>query len=188
MRELLISLLVLTLLGCGGSDDKSSYTVKTDEGTMKVSGDEKSMTITGTEDGKKVNMKMTTEGDTMKIETSEGTFTTGENKVPDGFPLPVPDGAKITYSAHMAPSDASKQEAFSIQYQIATSPEELAKTYEKAFKDKDMKVNRIEQKSDQNQMLALTGGSDKANASVNINKATGGDTTEVIVTWTTEEK
>jgi hypothetical protein len=177
MRVLLAAMLLL-VVGCGKSDEKK--TVKTPGGSVTVEGDK----VTVQTDKGKATIE--SKGGTTEIRTNEGTMTVGEGKVPDGFPLPVMRGAKVENSAHMAPPDG--KEVFTLNAKIPAAFKDVADFYEKALKDKGLKVSRTEQASDDSQMVMLIGESETADGSVMVSKEAKADQPTAVISWSLKKK
>ena len=78
------------------------------------------------------------EDDSIQITSDDGSIAMGEGaELPDGFPLPVPDGGTVFYSA----TDASSMVV--IMEYPASMLEELIETYEDYFADQD-DVQKVE--------------------------------------------
>jgi len=191
MRFLLVLLLVVAF-GCDRASEKAAeiasggkvkidgdkVTIQTEDGTATIDrkGDK---TVVVTEDGKKATI--TSDGDVAQIKTKEGTFTTGKNEVPKGFPLKVLPGSKVVHAAHSKP--ASGDETFQV---MTSSPAAVAKVgafYEKALKDKGLEVKRSEMKLPQGQQWVLHGKADKIEAMVMVARQKGKNETTATVVW-----
>ncbi len=175
------TLLVVGLLvagGCRKSEEKT--TVKTPEGTVHVEGDK----VTVQTDQGRATIE--TKKDVTRIQTNEGTVTIGENKVPDGFPLPVMRGARIEQGSHMAPADG--RETFQLTIRVPGPARPVAEFYEKALKDKGLKVTRTEQTNDEIQMVMLAGESGAVEAMAVVQKEAKAADTTAMISWNVRKK
>lgn len=177
MRILLATMLLL-VVGCGKSDEKT--TVKTPDGSVTVEGEK--MTVQ-TDKGKTT---IETGKGTTRIQSKEGTVTLGENTIPDGFPLSLMRGAKVEHGTHMTPPDG--REIFQVGAKIPAATKEVADFYEKALKDKGLKVSRTEQTNDETQMVMLVGESETVEASVMVAKEAKADQPTATITWSVRKK
>lgn len=177
MRILLV-LMFLSVVGCGRSEEKT--TVKTRGGTVKVEGEK--VTIQ-TDKGKAT---IESKGNSTRIQTDEGTISVGDSDVPDGFPLPVISGAKVEHGAHMTSPDGG--EVFQLSIAVPTPVKQLAEFYEKAFRDKGLKVTRNEQTSDEAQMVMLFGESEKVQATVTVIQEAGADQPNATISWSLKKQ
>lgn len=132
-----------------------------------------------TEDGRKTLVQH--DGDASRIQMPDGTVTVGRNSLPAGFPLPVAPGTEVKSSSHFNPPD--KDEMFQITTEIAAPVDKIAEFYEKAMKDKGLEVSRLEQKSDRETLIVLTGKSDKVEAMVSTTRESKAARTAVVVHW-----
>jgi hypothetical protein len=155
--------LLVVVCGCGKSAEEKAH--------------EKAVEIAS---GGKVNVH----GDKVTIKTDEGTYSSGENEVPKGFPLKVYAGTKVATGAHSKPAKGG--EAFHIQGTVAAPIEKVADFYESQLKDKGLKVEKTEFKTGEMQQVVLSGKADKTEAVVTIMKEADEKDTTTMLTWSVE--
>jgi len=164
--------------GCGR---KESTTIQTDKGTVTVETDGDTTTITGA-DGRKATMK--SEGGTVTMTTDGGTFASGSGRLPEGFPLPQIEGARIQQSAHMTPAAGRDDpEVYHATMTVDMPPAEAAAFYEKALKDKGFEVSRMDSQSGDDALISLSGSADAIDAAVVVTRETSASETTVSVNW-----
>ena len=125
-----------------------------DGGAIDVNGDGESIVITGTDDS----------GNETRIEM-------GGTEIPDGFPMPIPDGSEVTLvSSFDSPNGASYSVTVSID------PDDTAAVlsmYKAWYADQGMDVTSSDS--------MVIGQSDETSSLVQI--ADYGDYSEVVLTW-----
>jgi hypothetical protein len=176
--RILLAIMLLFVGGCRKSAEKT--TTKTPGGTVEVEGDK--VTVQ-TKDGKAT---MESDKGSTKIQTKDGTMTMSENKVPEGFPLPIMKGAKVEQGLHMTPADG--QEFFQVGIKLAAPPKDIAEFYEKALKDKGLDVSRSETTTGDGVMIMLTGKSDAADGSVMVMKDSKAEKATATISWSPKKK
>ncbi len=185
MRILLIVPLML-LVGCSKESEKDSKTtIDTKKGKVTIERkDGGRTTVVQTEDGQKLT-KSDKEGVT-RIETKDGTMTFNENKLPQGFPLAILPNSKVEAGHHMKP--ANQAEVFHAVTKSAEAPEKVAEFYEKALKDKQIKVEKSQMANDTMTQVMLIGKSEKPDgpkieASVIVIREANKKETSAAITW-----
>ncbi len=182
-RLLLLSLLVST--ACFSSEEKTESAIELATGT-KIDIDDKTVTIRGP-DGEKVTTKIDTgEDGTTTLTNDKGARTTiGQGKVPPGFPLPIFEGAEVSMGMS---SEQGGQKAFSLTFQSSAKAEEIGAFYEKALKEKGLKVRKVAHAFTGQPMVMISGvkGKKKAqtNASINITGEGEAGQSVVVISWT----
>ncbi len=141
--------------------DGDKVAVQTPDGRAVVEKNGETTVIRTTEEGKETTI--TAKGDTTRVQTNDGTFTMGEKKVPEGFPLAVMPGVTVERGAHI--TQANSPEVYQLSIRTDASPAQIADFYEKAFKEKGLKVNRTETRGDETTQAVVAGESDKVEAS-----------------------
>lgn len=143
---LLLLPLILILTGCGlaqkAADKVAEKAVeKAVETATGVSVDEKngSVTIKG-QDGQQIN-----------IQSSEA-------KLPDGFPIKVQPGGKVTTGTSMK---ADGKQSWIVEIAFDSDPKAVADYWEKAFADQGLKMSRTDSETDGEVTIILTGESEK---------------------------
>lgn len=176
MRILLVIALLL-VGGCRKSADKAA--VDTPEGTVQVDGDK--VTVR-TKDGQS---SIETSGGKTVIKSAgegkEGTVVVGENKAPEGFPLPVMSGARIEHSTHIAKADSP--EVYQLSMKIAAPIAAVTEFYAKAFKDKGLKVEQSQTTGEESSQAIVAGEGTKIEASVVVVKEAKAKETTVAIYW-----
>ncbi len=177
-RFIVAGLMPLLALGCSR---KESTTIQTDKGTVTVETDGDTTTVTGA-DGEKATVK--SQGGTVTMTTDRGTFTSGSGRLPEGFPLPQIDGARIQQSAHMTPSAGQDDpEVYHATMTVDLPPAEAAAFYEKALKDKGFEVSRMDSQSGDEALISLSGTADSIDAAVVVTREASAPETTVSVHW-----
>jgi len=161
--------LLLAVCGCRKSQEKAppaevevegdKVSVRTDEGTITV---ERS-------------------GTRGRVETKDGGRFETDNKVPEGFPLPIMKGATVIQGIRS--SQPGQPESLLVNLQVAESAEVAAAFYEKALADKGLKTTRTEQKSSEGTVIALVSEGDDVRASAIANRRSNEDKTSVMLSW-----
>lgn len=137
------------------SDDGGSMQVTDDEGnTVDFNSSDGTVVITGTDE-----------------EGNESVVEMGGTEIPDGFPMPLPDGAEVTFVSSIdTPQGASMSVTVKIDPGDAAAVLEMYKGW---YADQGMEVTSSE--------AMVIGGSDSVASLVQI--ADYGDYAEVILTW-----
>lgn len=153
-RPLLIltaALGLVLLAGCGAKtvaetatgvqvdQEGDTTTITTDEGQTTYSADGNNVTITNDK------------GETL-------TMTTEEGKVPDGFPLPVLPGSKVTTGMR---ADSNGKISYTVEFQMSGDIQEAAAVYEKELKDRGLTVSRTDVSDDTQVTVMLMADSEK---------------------------
>ncbi|MEE8409897.1 MAG: hypothetical protein V3T05_09845, partial [Myxococcota bacterium] len=127
--------------------------------------------------------KWTADGKKMTMETAEGTAEWGAAKIPDGFPLPVIDGAKIVSAA--SSTLKKKGTMYHVALTVKKAANEVADFYETALEKEGLSVQRTEHKMAEANMVMLNGRKgEKVHAAVNISGRPGKDEVTVMINWT----
>jgi hypothetical protein len=147
---LLLLPLIIILSGCGLAQkaaDKAAE--KALEKATGVSVDEKnnSVTIKG-QDGQSVTVQST------------------EAKLPDGFPLKVHSGGKVTSGSVMK---SNGKQVFTVEIAFDKDPTAVADYYEKAMTDLGLKIDRMDSESNGEVTIMLSGESDKLSTWTTVN-------------------
>ncbi|MGB9625884.1 MAG: hypothetical protein ACPMAQ_13590 [Phycisphaerae bacterium] len=190
MRIVLVFLLVFAC-GCRKASEKAESSdakvevrgdkvaVQTPDGRAVVEKNGDTTVIRATEKGKETTI--TARGDTTRVQTGDGTLTMGEKKVPEGFPLAVMPGVTVERGAHM--TQANSPEVYQLSIRTDAAPAQVADFYEKAFKDKGLKVQRTETRGDGTTQAVVAGESDKVEATCVAVKDARTGRSEATIYW-----
>lgn len=195
MRALLL-MGVVAFVGCKSPSEAiieaaTGGKVDIKEGKVSFQGKDGSVT-TVTDDGKGGGRVVVTndKGETatvdaqegqMRIKSKDGVAEWGTGKLPEGFPLPMLDGAAIQTSTK---NSSEKGDAFHV---IATSKDEpaaIADFYAKALKDKGFeKIDRSEHNMGGTSMVTLAARKKDQAAAVTVMREEGKDESMVTIAW-----
>ncbi|MBI5509897.1 MAG: hypothetical protein HY903_14165 [Deltaproteobacteria bacterium] len=164
--------------------DGTSLTIKNDKGeTVTFAGegkDGKGTLVVTNDKGETATFQGDDKG--VKIESKDGIAEFGTGKIPEGFPLPVIEGATVASGTH---NKTPKGDGYTLMLSVAKDPVAVADFYEKALKGKGLKVERV-----QNPMMAgmvvLNGKKDKLSASCTAMREAPDKPTSVIIGWQPE--
>ena len=196
----LLPLMLMVFSGCDNPAESmieaaTGGKVKIDGETVTIEGEDGEKITTNLEKGKdgKVTTTVTNEkgetakwsadGKKMTVETAEGKAEWGAAKVPEGFPLPVIDDAKIITAA------TSNQKKKGTMYHVSLMVKKEAKAvgdfYESALKKEGLKVKRTEHKMAEASMVMLNGRKGKkVQSTVHVSGREGTDEVTVMINWT----
>lgn len=154
LGSVLLSVLVLALAGCGLAEKAADAVaekaiekaVETATG-VSVDSSNNSVTIKG-QDGKE-----------MTIEASD------EGKLPEGFPLPVYKGGRVTTSATMS-SEGKK--GWTLEIEFDADPVTVGDFYENVLKEQGLNVTRTDSESEDETFVTLIGASETHSAFITI--------------------
>ena len=144
-------------------------------------------------DGKTVTVK-DAEGNTVKttrdedgkvvIEGKDGRAVIGGTEIPENFPLPVMDGLKAETS--MSGDQEGKQQ-FMVAFSTDLEVKAVADFYEKALKEKGLKVRRVQMSDKGKEAIMLAGEKKpKTEAAVYIGRDAGKEKTKLSIQWTSK--
>lgn len=156
VSALLLSVLLAALAGCGAAgkaaeDAAAAAAQRAIEQTTGVSVDQKnnSVTIKG-QDGKQMTITANEEG-----------------KLPEGFPIPVFQGGKVTASATM---NTDNKKSWTAEIEFEATAKAVGDYYEKMIKERGMKVTRSDSTDGGFTSVTLVAESDKESAFLTINQ------------------
>lgn len=171
--------LTVSLAGCGKSAVEKATGVSV--------GKDGSVTVKG-EDGQSATISSDDKSGSVTITGSDGSKTTisgdDSGKLPEGFPLAMPPGAKIEGSSS-AKSDGKT--SFTVSAIIKTEIAALADFFEKEIKAEGIAdVSRIESNNDGTVDIALSGQLEKKSVWVTLTKASDNDFVEIGIIWSNQ--
>ena len=164
--------------------DGNNLTVKNEKGeTVTFSGegkDGKGTLVVKNEKGETATLTGDDKG--VKIQSKDGSAEFGTGKVPDGFPLPVIDGATVASGAH---NKTAKGDAYTLMATINKDSVAIADFYEKELKAKGFKVERV-QNPMVTGMVVVNGKKPKLTASCTIMRESPDKPASLIIGWQPE--
>lgn len=181
-----ILITVITAFGCESAKEKlqekvaekiveaaSGADIDVEGNTVKIKSREGSTTVT--ESDQKIVMKSDKahavyDGKTKEatIKSEDGTMHMGK-KLPEGFPLPIIDGAEIVTALDLN----SKKDGQSFMVSLKTTSKDaadIAAYYEGELKKDGLEVKKMETKTDAMAMFVLSGKGDGIDATVQVIK------------------
>ncbi len=179
MRQAFLLLLVV-VCGCEKASEKvAEKATEMATGTKIEKGGDK-VTVQ-TDEGTAVFEK---EGEVATIKTKDGTATFGAKELPKDFPLSVLPGSKILNT--MTSRQAGQPQVYHAATSCAGPVEKVVKHYEKALKDKGLKLKKHELTSDEGKTIVVQGTTEKVQATVSILQKTEEKGIVVNVAWSAE--
>lgn len=156
LGTLMLSLLMLTLAGCGLAE-------KAADKVAEKAAEKAIEAATG--------VKVDSDNNSITIKDKEGkelTIAGGEEgKLPEGFPLPVYQGAKIAAATTMT---TDNKKSFAVELELTAEPKAVADYYEAQLKDRGMEVTRMDNSSKDGDNFFLMAENTTDSAMVTISK------------------
>ena len=195
MTKIYAVLLTLSLSGCkcmgetlietatGGKVkiDGSKVTVTNERGevaTLTAEGkDGKGTIVVTNEKGEKATLTGDEKG--VRIQSKDGAAEFGTGKVPEGFPLPVIDGAQVASGTR---HETPKGVGFSLMASSDKDPTTIADFYQRALKEKGFTVERVQNPSMAG-MVVLNGKQKKLAANCTVMRETADKPSSFILSW-----
>ncbi len=167
----------------GGQVDikEGKITVKGEDGkTVVVQGNEAQGSLTIT-DEKGETATISGKDGSLRVVSDKGVTEIGGAKIPEGFPLPLIDGAKVVTSSS---STTGKAPVYHLVAEVDGAPKAVADFYAQALADKGLaKVQRTEHQMGAGAMVTLTAKQKGLEVAVTVIKQEDKGKTMLTIAW-----
>ena len=164
--------------------DGNSLTIKNEKGeTATFSGegkDGKGTLVVKNEKGETSTVVSDDKG--LKVQSKDGTAEFGTGKIPDGFPLPLIDGATVQSGIH---NKTAKGDSFTLMASVTKDTAAIADFYAKELKTKGFKVEKVQNPAMAN-MVIVNGKKAKLSANCTVMRETPEKPASLMISWQSE--
>jgi hypothetical protein len=177
MRTLMAALTTCLITSCGACDKapKSKQTANANKASPNPAPDKAGASAKPA----KAQMETTT------FKNEQGTFNMGQ-KIPDGFPLEVVDGATVLQGMNIDTAKQGKNFVVSLHAE-KTSVEDATAFYKKQLEGKGLTVETMDTNAAGTKITVLSGRKDGVEAGVQVMKQKGKDGAMITVSYRTSK-